>query len=117
MKAGECLHGDLVRYDGDKFTVLKLAGDSVSLLNHRTQREIILSKWHSVTMIERKRMETPTGHEWRVYRVEIANRINRRPVKKGMCYNDAQAFIKNNEPKPGFEFVVYSGRPKRAQII
>lgn len=117
MKAGECTTGDLVRYDGDRHTVLNAAGDSVILLNHRTQREIILSKWHSVTMMERKRMETPTGHEWRVYRVEIANRINRRPVKKGMCYNDAQAFIKNNEPKPGFEFVAYSGRPKRAQII
>lgn len=85
MKAGDCIQGDRVRYEGDPCKYLSAKGDSVILLNERTQRELVLSRYHSVTMIERKRQDTPLGHEWRVYLISEDDKMNRRPYGKGFA--------------------------------
>jgi len=106
MKGYELYPNDLINYEGTRHKVIEIRGDSLVMFNLTTQRETIISKYHSVTMVERPRRFYPPGVDWRVYSVKISDETNRRVLKKGMSFQDAEAYANGLKPREDTKYIV-----------
>lgn len=114
MKGYECHPNDLVNYDGARHKVLSIHGDSLTMLNLATQREVTISKYHFVVMVERPRKTHPGGINWRVYQVSVADETKRRVLKKGMTFLDAEAFVKGLKIRDDVKYIIRDKTFKKA---
>jgi hypothetical protein len=76
------------------------------MFNLTSQREVTISKFHSVTMVERPRRVTVPGIDWRVYSVKISDETSRRVLKKNMTFADAEAYAKGLKERPDTKYIV-----------
>lgn len=106
MKGYDALKDDLVNYEGIRHKVIEVHGDSLLMFNLTTQRQVTISKFHSVTMVERPRRNYPPGIDWRVYSVKISDEMNRRCLKKNMTFHDADAYAKGLKERPDTKYIV-----------
>ncbi len=108
MKAYDCEPNDLVNFEGERHRVKEICGDSVVMINLTTMREKVISKYHSLTMVERNKKTYPEGIDWRIYHVKDSGA--RRILKKGMTFQDAQDFKNGLSPVDGVKFIMCHGR-------
>lgn len=106
MKGYECAKDDLVNYEGIRHKVIEVHGDSLLMFNLTSQRQVTISKFHSVTMVERPRRTTVPGIEWRVYAISTEDEKKRRMLKKGMTFADAEDFKAKQKIKEGIQYVI-----------
>ena len=106
MKGYDALKDDLVNYEGIRHKVIEVHGDSLLMFNLTTQREVTISKFHSVTMVERPRRTTVPGIDWRVYSVSTDDESKRRVLKKGMTFADAEEFVAKLKVKEGIHYLI-----------
>ena len=106
MKGYELERHDVVNYDGARHRVISILGDSLIMLNLSTQREVTISKYNYVTIVERPRKTHPGGINWRVYQVSTEDENKRRVLKKGMTFLDAEAFVKGLKVRNDVDYII-----------
>jgi hypothetical protein len=115
MKAYECEIHDMVTLNAVRCRVKSIQEETVTMFNFTTQADEVVSKLHYVVLVERPRKHYPKGHEFRVYKWDVAKKNRRVIIGRGLTYPEAEALM-DEQPRDGStRYMVVNGKIKPNQ--